>query len=273
MLSELALLSSPLRAFAEAHRGNVSACALLAVFALREGAASASAWMPYVKGVLEPALSEAAELPCTWPADSKRLQRLSEEGRRKAAQLRAQLLAQHAALFPAAFEAHGAQLAPEGVDAAGHPHADTDVPSPSVYEAAGFADPETAAAADRRAALEALYSAEAFVAMCAVLIARGIERTVRAAPPRAPGSAATKGGGDDLACVPHFDLCNYAASPREGLQLRFDSARYRVLCTAKEALAEGDELLYHYGKKEREDFLQNYGFVPDTPGHPGEAIV
>ena len=221
VFSDLALLGSPLRAFALAHIGTASTCSLLAVLALREGSASTSQWMPYVKGVLEPALAEAASLPCTWAEDSPRLQDLSDEGRRKAAALRSHLLAQHAALFPHAFDRFGAALSPDG-------------------------------GADRTA-LDQLYSAGRFVQMCAVLIARGIEKTVRA-------TAALP----DLACVPHFDLCNYAASPREGLHLRFDCLAYRVVCTAKEAIPEGGEILYHYGSKPAEDFLQNYGFVPDA---------
>ena len=223
VFSDLALLGSPLRALALAHIGTASTCSLLAVLALREGSAPTSQWMPYVKAVLEPALAEAASLPCTWAEDSPRLQDLSGEGRRKAAALRSHLLAQHAVLFPHAFDRFGAALSPDG-------------------------------GADR-AALEQLYSAGRFVQMCAVLIARGIEKTVRA-------TAALP----DLACVPHFDLCNYAASPREGLHLRFDCLGYRVVCTAKEAISEGGEILYHYCNmnKPAEDFLQNYGFVPDA---------
>ena len=96
--------------------------------------------------------------------------------------------------------------------------------------------------------------------MCAVLIARGIEKTVHA-------TAALP----DFACVPHFDLCNNAATPREGLHLRFDCLEYRVVCTAKEAIPEGGEILYHVLRKQArrpENFLQNSGFVdravPDT---------
>lgn len=169
--------------------------------------------------MLEPALAEAADIPATWPADSPRQQQLSAEGRRKAAQLRHNLLEQHAAIFPCAFGPYGAELAPEGEV--------------------------------ERPALEQLYSAERFLHMCAVLISRGIEKTVRA--------TAVK---QDLACVPHFDLCNFAASATQGIALRFDCARYRVVCTAKTDLAEGEEILYHYGRKPPEDFLQNYGFIP-----------
>ena len=47
------------------------------------------------------------------------MQDLSDEGRRKAAALRSHLLAQHAALFPQAFDHFGAALSPEdGADRA-----------------------------------------------------------------------------------------------------------------------------------------------------------
>ena len=218
VFSDISLLGSPLHAFALAHIGTASTCSLLAVLALRTGSAPTSQWMPYVKAVLEPALAEAASLLCTWAEDSPRLQDLSDEGRRKAAALRSHLLAQHAALFPQAFDHFGAALSPEdGAD---------------------------------RAALERLYSAGRFVQMCAVLIARGIEKTVHATTAL-----------PDFACVPHFDLCNNAATPREGLHLRFDCLEYRVVCTAKEAIPEGGEILYHVLRKQArrpENFLQNW---------------
>lgn len=216
-----------------AQQPSVSLTAILAVFALREGARRASRSMPHLHAILAPDESTDGN-PASWPQeerDSPRQQAAGAYAGALAAVKRATIAREYASLFPSAFRQHARELG-EGVgcahDGSGH---------------TGAAQPCSVAQL-----VQQVYSLPRFARIYLQLQSRGFHGRLY--------------GAHRPYVAPLLDLFNYG-DVGVGVVIGVDEARHELVAMATRPIEQGRELLFDYGELGcREAALVSHGFAP-----------